>query len=472
MSIASGLLGLLALGALVVALTLTFGRLPRETQSVSQVFQSPIETPTSPPHLPPTTPQPTPPPTSTKPPEPPTRTPTPTFTPAPPTPTPEPLPTLVPGAQTFLYATTGERGPEIYRVQLNPATHIIASSAYRVNTPTLWHSRVYLEDLHPSPDGKKVAVSWVYGEGGTFVSILNINDGAFTPLFSEATQIDQRVAFLDWSPDGNKVLVLGRMNNPDLGGRVWLVDINSHEYRGLDIEQVNAPQQITDASFSPDGRAITYARSNCYLCGSEIWYVSLDGAERKLLYKEPEWRVENVGWSPDGTRIAFARWRESEAQDFTVSGAHTIFAIGELRIIGLKGDERRMVGSLITGYYRGFEPSWSPDGEAIVFLAAETSRPETLSTNVYIVDTLSDQVRQLTHFQNTQILEPTWSPDGAMVAFVATLMRGPDRFEPWFVAADGRNLRRFDESRTLTLNTKAVTPAITWLPEFTIRGER
>lgn len=474
LSIVGSLLGLLALGALAVALALTFGGLRRDVKPASQAFQSPIETPTQPPYPPPATPTPqlTPRPTSTRPPEPPTRTPTPTFTPAPPTPTPEPLPTLVPGLQTFLYATTGERGPEIYRVQWDPTTHNIASPAYRVNTPVLWHSRVYLEGLHPSPDGRRVAVSWVYGEGGTFISILNVSDGTFTPLFGEGAPIDQRVNFLDWSPDGSKVLVLGRMTNLDLGGRVWLVDVNTHEYKELGIEQIDDPQQLTDASFSPDGQSIVYALSNCYRCGSEIWHTSLDGSERGLLYKESDWRVENVRWSPDGTHIAFTRWQESEAQEFSLGETHTIFATGELWVIGVRGNERHLLGSIISGYYKGFEPSWSPNGEVIAFLSKGNTRPATLSANVYIVDILDGQVSQLTSFQNTLILQPIWSPDGSMVAFVANLGGVSDQFEPWLVAADGRSLRRFDEHRTLILNTRVVNPTIAWLPEFLPGGEK
>ncbi len=59
-NIAAGLLGLLALGALVVALALTFGRVPKEAKPAAHAFQSPIETPTQPPYPPPETPTPTP----------------------------------------------------------------------------------------------------------------------------------------------------------------------------------------------------------------------------------------------------------------------------------------------------------------------------------------------------------------------------------------------------------------------------
>lgn len=468
LNIAKGLLGLLALGALAIALALTFRGLLKEAKPASQAFQSPVETPTSPPYPPPATPtpQPTPRPTSTRPPEPPTRTPTPTFTPAPPIPTPEPLPTLVPGLQTFLFATTGERGPEIYRVQLDSTTHIITSLVYRVNTPVLWRSRVYLEGLHPSPDGKRVAVSWVYGEGGTFVSILNVNDGTLTPLFGEKIAIDQRAEFLDWSPKGDQILVLGGIDNPDLGGKAWLVNPDTGQYTPVDISQASDTRQITSASFSPDGQAIVYAKSDCYQCGSEVWRISVGQREGKqLLLQDPVLRVEDVLWSPDGRYIAFTQWRE------TVE-----FATGELWIMDPQGNARRLLSPVTTGYYKRFTPVWSPDSQSIGFVLGKEPpsgrQANELSFNVYIVDVSTGEVRQLTRFQNIQVLEPIFSPDGSMMAFVTALSGVPGQFEPWLVAADGHDLRRFDERATLILNAQAASPAIAWLPEFSPGGER
>ncbi len=75
-NIAGGLLGLLALGALAVALALTFGGLRTDVKPASQAFQSPIETPSPPPYPPPELPTvvPTPPgPPPTLPPYPPPR---------------------------------------------------------------------------------------------------------------------------------------------------------------------------------------------------------------------------------------------------------------------------------------------------------------------------------------------------------------------------------------------------------------
>lgn len=471
LSIIGRLLGILALVALAVALALAFEGLRKGVKPVPQAFQSPIGTSTSLLYSPLATPTPqsTLRPTSTRPPEPPTEMPTPTFTPVPPTPTPEPLPTLIPGLQTFLYATTGERGPEIYRAQLESANYIIPSSVYRVNTPVLWHSRVYLEGLHPSPDGKRVAVSWVYGEGGSFVSILNVNAGTLTPLFGEKAAIDQRAEFLAWSPKGDQILVLGGIDNPDLGGKAWLVDPDTGQYTPVDISQASDTRQITSASFSPDGQAIVYAKSDCYQCGSEVWRISV-GEEvggKQLLLRVPILRVEEVLWSPDGRYIAFTQWRERETAEF---------ATGELWIMDSQGSGKRLLSPVTTGYYHHFTPVWSPDSRNIAFILAEeplsgreASEP---SFNVYIVDVSTGEVRRLTHVKNIQVLKPIFSPDGSSVAFVMAINGARGQFVPWLVAIDGHGLRRFDERATLILNTRAASPAIAWLPEFSPGGER
>lgn len=104
--------------------------------------------------------------------------------------------------------------PELYRVQVDSAARK-AGSVYRIDTRAWPTSRVQIEGLYPSPDGKRVAVAWVYGEGGYYISILDVNNGRLTPLSSEEGKVEQAV-FLDWSPKGNAVLVLGFDTNPNL----------------------------------------------------------------------------------------------------------------------------------------------------------------------------------------------------------------------------------------------------------------
>jgi Tol biopolymer transport system component len=472
-NVLGGVLGLVGLGVLAVVLTLVFSTLKdKQTPEVSlsplesptpserstaepsptatpmdETFRSPLPTPTETPTLPPT---------STRPPEPPTRAPTPTYTPAPPTPTPEPLPTLIPGLQTIVYATTGDKGPEIHRAQVNE-TGIAAGSIHLVHTADLWRDRTYLLGLHPSPDGRQIAVSWAYGDVGSYILILDVNTGKVTRLIDDEAWMNQSARFLDWSPDSGTVLALVGGGNPDLGWGVWLVSIATHRYEEIEAIQRTVGVEIDSASFSPDGKEIIYAQSGCYQCGSEVRRLTLGERESQLLFRDPEFKVEDVLWSPDGRHLAFTQWQEStDFQDF---------ALGELWVMNADGSEGRLLSRAVTGHYGYFVPAWSRDSQQIAFIQGSGSGKDLvgLSSNAYTVDIQSGAIKELTSFQNVQVLKPIWSPDGSGVAFAASQSDPLSQFEIWVAASDGDDLRPIDTSAALTMDSRKSKPVFVWL---------
>ncbi len=116
--------------------------------------------------------------------------------------------------QTVIFTTSGEKGPEIYRVQVDK-TGRKAGSVERVEFPT--NSRTTIHGLFPSPDKRRVAI-WSGGEGNTVIDILQIANGQVMPLFNKENKYVQ-ANFFAWSPNGQNILVMGEAGKPDIIGK-------------------------------------------------------------------------------------------------------------------------------------------------------------------------------------------------------------------------------------------------------------
>jgi TolB protein len=198
-------------------------------------------------------------------------------------------------------------------------------------------------------------------------------------------------------------------------------------------------------AWSPDGTRIAFARSeacrvplgSCYA----IWTVHADGTDLRRLTST---RVRVRGrlrplssfaptWSPDGARIAYVRGVEP-------SGATILW------VMNAEGTEKRRLAATSSADH----PAWSPDGGRIAFSAGG-------SQDIYVLDVRDRQVRRLF---NTPLLAeslPDWSPDGQRIAYEREDQGGYDVF---VMDADGRNRR--DVSRHNATDSNPV-----WSPDGT-----
>ncbi len=127
-------------------------------------------------------------------------------------------------------------------------------------------------------------------------------------------------------------------------------------------------------------------------------------------------------WSPDRTKIAFARGVLGDSADSSMAGTWLMNADGSgaVRRSGLAGD-----------------PSWSPDGAKLAILT---------SNSMWILDatTFGTDVKVLDSIPGLILSEsPAWSPDGATIAFEGTILDlGGDVFtQVYFMDSDGANVR-------------------------------
>src|SRR5262249_29394796 len=138
------------------------------------------------------------------------------------------------------------------------------------------------------------------------------------------------------SRDGKHLYAIGDQRR----GRLARYDPKSHQLveflRGLSAEGV---------AISPDGASVVYTTYPEYT----LWRSRLDGSERRQL-TFPPMAAFLPRWSPDGSQIAFFAGTSSET-----SRIYLLPAAGGVPRLATKGPAPEA------------DPSWSPDGRALVF---------------------------------------------------------------------------------------------------------
>ncbi len=154
-----------------------------------------------------------------------------------------------------------------------------------------------------------------------------------------------------------------------------------------------------DLAFDPTGQRIAFVRPIADDSGNEIAQVfvgSLASPQDAQPITTLEGAASHPSWSPDGNSIVFSA---------DVDGDQ------EILIINPDGSSPRQ---LTDNTARDFDPSFSPDGKQIVY-ASDVDSPG--FTEIYVMNTNGGDITRLTEVPNCY--SPAWSPDGAHIAYVS-----------------------------------------------------
>jgi hypothetical protein len=262
--------------------------------------------------------------------------------------------------------------------------------------------------------------------------------------------VDEFGSILAWSSDGAHILyqdgVLLMLTDPAGSDRQRLIPdpICAHPCTSGD-----------GVAWSPDGTRIAFVRGDANADNATVIAI-VDIASGQVTELETT-RTTNVSldqcsvstqcdgmndtprWSPDGSRLVFARQVMSPEPGSTWTSA-------AVYVVNPDGSDLRRVTP--EGFY-AYNASWSPNGSQLVFINTEmvvnadhTSVTDMLS-DIYTVLPDGADLRRLTG--DGRSISPKWTADGRL-AFTREI--GGWRYENWIMDADGGNLNKLGTSLT------------------------
>jgi Tol biopolymer transport system component len=213
-----------------------------------------------------------------------------------------------------------------------------------------------------SPDGTKISMS-----GG----ILNFDTGSFTDLSLGTLYPNLFLGCSTWSPDGTRFACEGGFIDPSLQG-VYTLRTSD----GGDLQQVTSDPGGDDCAgdYSPDGKRIVFIRADDTVFA--LFTVKLDGSGLRQITPSGMALNFNCGsWSPQGNEIVFSAHVPDSTYRSTIWVVHSDgTGLRQIPVPGCGGlsSDTTSIGC--------FNPSWSPDGQKIVFGRQVDSQPRDIYT--------------------------------------------------------------------------------------------
>lgn len=134
-------------------------------------------------------------------------------------------------------------------------------------------------------------------------------------------------------------------------------------------------------------------------------------------------RTDEAVWSPDGNAIAYVAYQNDNSEIFTMNADGT------------------NVTQLTDNDESEFQITWAPDGRRIAFVSNRDGNRE-----VYVMNTDGTDQVNLTNYPGWDE-QPTWSPDSSRLAFVSD--RDAADWEIYTISVDGSDLSRLTQSETI-----------------------
>lgn len=157
---------------------------------------------------------------------------------------------------------------------------------------------------------------------------------------------------------------------------------------------VEGPTDESTPAVSPDGKRIAFAAAEeGNDSGNALYVANRDGSRVRMVLGGLGWKWW-PSWSPDGQKLVFHNWNPD-------------WAVSSIQVIGVNGKGLRSIGR--PGYV--WAPTWSPDGDSIAFTSSSARGSE-----IYVMSADGRRIKRLAT-GDISAFRVAWSPDGRWIAF-------------------------------------------------------
>ena len=245
------------------------------------------------------------------------------------------------------------------------------------------------------------------------------------------------------SPDGKQIAFTTYRYG---GWKIAVSDIDGNNIRRLTMD----PQYAYDPHWSADGKKIVYRRivnnGGAYFRGqADIFEINIDGTGNRNLSKTNNAGDRKPAYSPNGKKIVYDSFAGKEQEELW------------LMIMDADGKNLHRINSDVASDAM-FAPSWSPDGEWVAHLRADTQN----YIDVWIMRPNGAEAKNLTRSKERGLppsnklirhwqFDTNWTKDGEVIAFVGNYL-DQKNIDIYAVGFSGENLARLTKHSAIDLH--------------------
>lgn len=266
--------------------------------------------------------------------------------------------------------------------------------------------------VRPSPDGQ--AIAFYSNRDGHWQIYMVGNDGGGLTRVVVSDANDQGPA---WSPGGTSLVFF---SDRDGDYEIYTVDTDGYNLRQLTFNSSNDRHPV----WSPDGKTIAFFREE--KGQFQVFVMDSKGSEPRLL-KSFAGDTSRINWSPDSRSLVF--YTQSAAQP----GGQ------DLVILDVKDGGANVLAPFLPSEGN---PSFSPDGTALIFDANATADGYFPSWEIWQRDLESGTIRQLTHNENAN-WGAAYFADGQTIVFIGEDAKS-GAFDIYTMNAEGGELKKVE----------------------------